>query len=70
MHTVLDAAGLKPVLRANVKTRPYSTFHGLRHSFASHWVIPRLVGRQVGATREVWLAGDNGALLVYQYSAP
>lgn len=39
LHRVLDAAGLKPVQRSNGKMRPYVTFHGLRHSFASHWVV-------------------------------
>lgn len=39
LHRVLDAAGLKPVERSNGKKRPYVTFHGLRHSFASHWVM-------------------------------
>ena len=30
----------------------------------------RLVGRQIGGTREVWLAGRSGALLVHRYPAP
>lgn len=38
LHRVLAAAGFKPVER-NGKLRPYVTFHGLRHSFASHWVM-------------------------------
>lgn len=38
LHRVLDAAGFKPLDR-NGKKRPYVTFHGLRHTFASHWVM-------------------------------
>lgn len=38
LHRVLDRAGLVPVVRDG-KTKPYITFHGLRHSFASHWVM-------------------------------
>lgn len=38
LHRVLEAAGLRKVQRAG-KERPYVTFHGLRHTFASHWVM-------------------------------
>ncbi|HEX8789842.1 MAG TPA: tyrosine-type recombinase/integrase [Polyangiaceae bacterium] len=38
LHRVLDAAKLPNVIRGG-KERPYVTFHGLRHTFASHWVV-------------------------------
>ena len=37
-HRVLVAAGLGPAERGG-KVRPHVTFHGLRHTFASHWVM-------------------------------
>ncbi len=48
-------------------------FDGSRWSFVESGTrvsLWRLAGRQVGSTREVWLAGENGALLVRQYPAP
>jgi integrase len=38
LHAVLDAAGFAPVERGG-KVRPCITFHGLRHTFASHWMM-------------------------------
>ncbi|MSP62545.1 MAG: site-specific integrase [Myxococcales bacterium] len=38
LHRVLGAAGMNPVKRGQ-KDRPYITFHGLRHTFASHWMM-------------------------------
>ena len=38
LHRVLNRAGFPRVLRAG-KPRWYITFHGLRHTFASHWVM-------------------------------
>ena len=37
-HRVLDAAGF-PRPPANERALHYINFHGLRHSFASHWVM-------------------------------
>jgi integrase len=37
-HRVLDAAAFGQVERRG-KTRRYITFHDLRHTFASHWVM-------------------------------
>jgi integrase len=39
-HRVLLAAGLLPTERSG-RIRPYVTFHGMRHTFASHWVMRR-----------------------------
>jgi len=38
LHRVLNAAELKPV-QFKKRMAPYITFHGFRHSFASHWVM-------------------------------
>lgn len=38
LHRVLDAAGF-PRVERNGKPRRYITFHGLRHTFASHWMM-------------------------------
>jgi len=38
LHRVLEAADLKPIQRKG-KEAPYITFHGLRHTFASLWVM-------------------------------
>ncbi|MCL2724812.1 MAG: site-specific integrase [Polyangiaceae bacterium] len=38
LHRVLERAGL-PKVQRNGRERPYITFHGLRHSFASHWCM-------------------------------
>jgi integrase len=38
LHRVLRRAGFPPSER-NGKQRPYITFHELRHSFASHWMM-------------------------------
>jgi integrase len=39
LHRVLDAAGFPKFLKPNGKFRYYVTFHDLRHSFASLWVM-------------------------------
>ncbi len=38
MHAVLQRAGLPEIDRKG-RRRPYITFHDLRHTFASHWVM-------------------------------
>jgi integrase len=38
LHRVLDRAGFPRMTRAD-KVRSYMVFHGLRHTFASHWVM-------------------------------
>jgi integrase len=38
-HRVLDQAGFPKAKKPNGGTRWYITFHGLRHSFASHWMM-------------------------------
>lgn len=38
LHRVLGAAGFQPVM-GRKKLRPYITFHDLRHTFASHWMM-------------------------------
>ena len=38
LHRVLEAAGFSRV-RVGKRMRPYITFHGLRHTFASHWMM-------------------------------
>lgn len=38
LHRVLKRAGLQPTTRGG-RRKPYVTFHGLRHTFASHWVM-------------------------------
>lgn len=39
LHKVLERAELHPRPDATGKMRPYVTFHGLRHTFASHWMM-------------------------------
>jgi integrase len=38
LHRVLDRAGF-PHVEAEGRVRRYITFHGLRHTFASHWMM-------------------------------
>ena len=38
LHRVLEVAGFAPV-RVGKRLRRYITFHGLRHTFASHWMM-------------------------------
>jgi len=38
MHRVIDRAGFPKVMRDG-RTRRYITFHDLRHTFASHWMM-------------------------------
>lgn len=38
-HRILDAAEFPKEEKANGHARRYITFHGLRHTFASHWVM-------------------------------
>jgi integrase len=38
-HRILDAAEFPKEEKSNGHVRRYITFHGLRHSFASHWVM-------------------------------
>jgi len=39
LHRVLDRAGFPSETKANGRVRRYVTFHGLRHTFASHWMM-------------------------------
>lgn len=39
LHRVLDRAGFPSDAKANGRVRRYVTFHGLRHTFASHWMM-------------------------------
>lgn len=39
LHRVLDRAGFPDVQTALGETQRYITFHGLRHTFASHWMM-------------------------------
>jgi integrase len=39
LHRVLDSAGFPSTTKANGKVRRYVTFHGLRHTFASNWMM-------------------------------
>lgn len=39
LHRVLERAGLPPTRAPNGKLRRHITFHGLRHTFASHWMM-------------------------------
>lgn len=38
-HRVLEAAGFPKTVKPNGRTKWYITFHGLRHTFASHWMM-------------------------------
>ncbi|MBX3219000.1 MAG: site-specific integrase [Labilithrix sp.] len=39
LHRVLDRAGFPSEMKTNGRVRRYVTFHGLRHTFASHWMM-------------------------------
>jgi integrase len=39
LHRVLDRAGLPKTTSDTGRVRRYLTFHGLRHTFASHWMM-------------------------------
>jgi integrase len=39
LHRVLDRAAFPSETKANGRVRRYVTFHGLRHTFASHWMM-------------------------------
>ncbi len=39
LHRVLDRAGFATETKPNGRVRRYVTFHGLRHTFASHWMM-------------------------------
>jgi hypothetical protein len=39
LHRALDRGGFPSEMKPNGHARPYVTFHGLRHTFASHWMM-------------------------------
>ena len=39
MHRVIDAAGFERVVDSSGTLRRYLTFHSLRHTFASHFMM-------------------------------
>lgn len=39
LHRTLDVAGFPKTVNAMGRTRRYITFHSLRHTFASHWMM-------------------------------
>ena len=39
LHKVLESAGLPRIRHKGKDNQPYITFHGTRHTFASHWMM-------------------------------
>jgi len=74
LHRVLDRAGF-PSVKMGRRASSYITFHGLRHTFASHWMVgggdlfrlQRVMGHQSSAMTDRYshlspdvFAGDHG----------
>jgi integrase len=66
LHRVLDRAGLQPAQRAG-KLRPYITFHGLRHTFASMWVMQ---GKDIYRLQKILGHSSVNMTMRYAHLAP
>ena len=66
LHRVLGKAGFQPVELAG-KLRPYVTFHGLRHSFASMWVMQ---GKDIYRLQKILGHSSVGMTMRYAHLAP